>query len=270
MADPADVSDPPDPAELSEPAGPNDPIETTLLDGRVHCLQPRTGYRIAIDTVLMAATVPARPGERLLDVGAGAGAAGLCVAARVADVDISGIEIQPEFADLARRNADINGWAARFQIVNGDVGDPPPVLQPDSFHHVISNPPFVEAGRGRAPSDPAKAMAKMESHVALAAWIGFCIRMARTKATVTIVHRADRIEEILAAMAGDVGDLIIFPLWPGGDKPGQPAKRVIVQGRKGMKGPTTLARGLVLHNPGGSYTDEANCVLVGAQALEIR
>jgi len=266
----ADLADPTELTDLTDPTDSNEPIETALLDGRVRCLQPRTGYRIAIDTVLMAAAVPAKSGDQVLDVGAGAGAAGLCVAARVAGLKVSGIEIQPGFAKLARRNADLNGWGERFQIVDGDVGERPGPLRPDTYDHVISNPPFVEAGRGRMPPDPAKATAKMESHVALGDWIGFCIRMAKTKATITIVHRADRLEEILSAMAESVGDLVIFPLWPGGDKPEQPAKRVIVQGRKGMKGPSTLARGLVLHQPGGTYTDETNRLLVDAEALEIR
>jgi len=245
-------------------------VETTLLDGRVRCLQPLTGYRIAIDTVLMAAAVPAGSDDLVLDVGAGAGAAGLCLAARADGVRVSGIEIQPEFTELARRNAILNDRADQFHFVDGDIAAPPPELRPDTFDHVISNPPFVGAGRGRVPMEPSKATAKMESNVALSEWIGYCIRMARTKATVTVVHRADRIEEILAALGGKVGDLVIFPLWPGGDSPDQPAKRVIVQGRKGMKGPTTLARGLVLHNPGGSYTEQTRRVLLDAEALEIR
>jgi tRNA1(Val) A37 N6-methylase TrmN6 len=113
-------------------------------------------------------------------------------------------------------------------------------------------------------------MATMESSVVLADWIDFCIRMAKTKATITIIHRADRAEQILAAMAGRVGNLVIFPLWPGGDNPDQPAKRVIVQGRKGMKGPTVLSKGLVLHAPGGNYTDRTKGILVDAKALDIR
>jgi tRNA1(Val) A37 N6-methylase TrmN6 len=247
-----------------------DTVETTLLNGRVRCLQPEIGYRIAIDTVLMAAAVPARAGDRVLDVGSGAGAAGFCVAARVNRVQVTGIEIQPEFSELARRNADLNGMADQFQIVDGDIALAPDTVKPDGYDHVLSNPPFVEAGRGQVPPEVSKARATMESSVTLGEWIAFCIRMARTKATVTIVHRADRVEEILAAMSGRVGELVIFPLWPGGDKPRRPAKRVIVQGRKGMKGPTTLACGLVLHQPGGAYTDETNRILLDAEALEIR
>lgn len=245
-------------------------LETTLLDGRVRCLQPETGYRIAIDTVLMAAAVPAKPGVRVLDVGAGAGAAGLCLAMRVSDIEVDAVEFQSDFVDLARRNVELNGLVGQFQIVEGDIGDPPAALRPDSYDQVISNPPYVGAGQGQRSPEPSKAMATMESCVTLGDWIAFCIRMARTKGTITIVHRADRVEEILAAMAGRVGDLVIFPLWPGGDKPDQPAKRVIVQGRKGMKGPSTLARGLVLHNPGGSYTEQAERILVDGEALDVR
>jgi len=247
---------------------PNHGIETTLLDGRVRCVQPRTGYRIAIDTVLMAAAVPAKAGHRLLDVGMGTGAAGLCVAARVGAVHVTGLEIQSKFANLARHNAALNGMADNFDVVNGNVGCPPKEIQPDSYDHVLSNPPFVEAGRGRVPLEPSKAMATMESSVELRDWIVFCLRMVRTKGTVTIIHRADRVEEILAAMMGKAGDLIIVPLWPGGHTPDAAAKRVIVQGRKGMKGPTTLARGLVLHKPGGDYTDAVKRIVVDAGALE--
>jgi len=245
-------------------------LETTLLSGRVRCLQPENGYRIAIDTVLMAAAVPAKSGERILDVGAGAGAAGLCVATRVGGIQADGLEIQPGFVDLARQNADLNGLAGHFEIIEGDVGNPPEALRPDSYDQVISNPPYVGAGQGQRPPEPSKAMATMEGGVTLGDWILFCIRLAKTRGVITIVHRADRVEEILAVLAGRVGDLVIFPLWPGGDNPDQPAKRVIVQGRKGMKGPTTLSRGLVLHNPGGSYTDQTNGILVDGDALDIR
>jgi len=251
---------------MSDGAG---PVVSTLLDGRLRCLQPLTGYRIAIDTVLLAAAVPASATGRLLDVGTGTGAAGLCVAARIAGVQIDGLEIQPEFADLARQNADINGLADRFHIVSGDVAKPPATIRPDSYDHVISNPPYVAAGKGRMPREPSRQLATMESNVDLSDWMSFCIRMARTRGTITVVHRADRVAEILAALAGRVGDLVIYPLWPGGDAPSRPAKRVIIQGRKGMQGPTVLATGLVLHAPGGSYTDAARRVLVDAEALEI-
>jgi tRNA1(Val) A37 N6-methylase TrmN6 len=249
--------------------GDDNVIKTTLLDGQVQCLQPKVGYRVAIDTVLLAAAIPAKSGNLVVDVGAGVGGAGLCLLSRVDGLTIDALEIQPEYAALARRNARLNAVRDRYQIVEGSVGEESDGIKPDSYDHVMTNPPFVEAGRGQISPDPAKAKATMESGVPLVDWIAFCIRIAKTKGTITIIHRADRVDEILSALSGKVGDLAIFPLWPGGDNPEQPAKRVIVQGRKGMKGPTVLSKGLVLHEAGGDYTAKTKGILVNAEALEI-
>lgn len=244
-------------------------VETTLLDGRVHCLQPEKGYRVAIDTVLLAAAVPAASGHRVLDVGAGVGGASLCLLARVPGVRVDGLEIQAAYASLAERNGQLNGVSEQFRVFEGSVGETSNHIKPDTYDHVMTNPPFVEAGRGQVSPEPSKAKATMESDVLLTDWIDFSVRMAKTKGTVTIIHRADRVDEIIAALSGKVGELVIFPLWPGGNRPDQPAKRVIVQGRKGMKGPTVLSKGLVLHETDGGYTPKTNNVLKEAGVLEI-
>src|SRR5690349_2602687 len=97
--------------------------EDRLLGGRVRLRQPRLGLRAGLDAVLMAAGVPARPGERVLEAGCGSGAGFLCLAARVPELRILAVEQNPELACLARENAVANGLADRAEVITGDVRD---------------------------------------------------------------------------------------------------------------------------------------------------
>jgi tRNA1(Val) A37 N6-methylase TrmN6 len=234
-----------------------------LLGGRVRLLQPEAGYRAAIDPVLLAAAVPARAGEHVLDAGMGVGAAAFCLAARVG-CRVTGIEREPALAALARENAAGNE-AARVEVIEGDILAPPPALPRAGFDHVMANPPFQEPGGTLSPH-ALKAVANVEGAATLADWIGFALAMARPKATLTFVHRADRLEALLAALSGRAGEIVLFPLWP---KPGAAAKRVLVRARKGSAAPTRLAPGLVLHRAEGGYTEAADAVLRGGAALEL-
>ena len=245
--------------------------EDALLGGRVRLRQPVAGLRAAIDPVLLAAAVPAAPGDTVLDVGSGAGAAALCLAARVSGVRVCGVEIQRDLVRLAFVNAKANGFADRLDFVVGDLLRPAPRLAAGSFHHVMANPPFGTRGHGTAPPDPGKATAAIEGEAAFEDWLGYCLRMVRPKGTVTVIHRAERVDEVLAAMRGQLGGIVVFPLWPGpaavrgaGEKP---AKRVIVRGRKGAATPLRLAPGLVLHDAGGAYTPEAEAILRDGRGL---
>ncbi len=121
--------------------------EDGLLDGRVKLCQPKKGYRVAIDSVFLAAAVPAIAGERVLDVGAGTGAASLCLAWRVPRCRVSGIEVQPDMARLASHNIGLNGFTGRVDVMTGDLTRPPMRLAPGSFDHVMANPPYIESGR---------------------------------------------------------------------------------------------------------------------------
>lgn len=243
--------------------------EDTLLDGRVRLRQRRGGYRVAIDPVLLAAAVPARDGERVLDAGAGTGAAALCLAARVDGVLITGIELLGEHLRLARENVALNHRNDRIEIVAGDVASPPAVLAAGAYHHVMANPPHLPAAAARPSPDPGKAAANIEGDADLAVWIRFCLSMAREGGTVTLIHRADRAAEVIAALANGAGDLVTLPLLPAG---GRPAKRVIVQARKGAGAEASEPRllpGLVLHTASGGYTDAAEAVLRGGAALDL-
>lgn len=247
--------------------------EDALLGGRITLLQPLTGYRAAIDPVFLAAAVPATAGESALDIGVGVGAAALCLATRVRDVRVAGIDLQRDLVRLAVRNAAANGLAQRVDFMIGDLVRAPKRLAPGSFHHVMANPPFVAAGRGNRPPDAGKAAANVEGDAGLADWVRFALLMVRPKGTVTLIHRADRLDQVLAALSGRLGELKVYPLWPGpaagraGTVATKAAKRVIVQGRTGVATPLSLLPGLVLHETGGGFTPEADAVLRGAERL---
>ncbi len=241
---------------------PPDFTEDRLLDGRVLLRQPRDGFRAAIDSVLLAAAVPAVDGESVLEPGAGAGAAALCLATRVAGSRVVGIELQPALVRLAGDNIRLNRLQRAVDIMVGDLSRPPPRLVPGAFDHVMINPPHLAADRADPPPDPAKAAAHVEGAAGLADWLGFALGMLRRKGTLTMIHRADRLDEALSGLHGRAGEIVVFPLWPG--RGGKPAKRVIVRARKGVATPMRLDPGMVLHEDDGRFTPEADDVLRGA------
>lgn len=242
----------------------DDVSEDALLGGRLRVRQPRNGYRTAIDPIFMAAAVPARDGEMVLDVGSGVGAASLCLAMRVGGCRVFGLEAQAPLVALARENADLNGMAGRVESMIGNLQAPPPRLAPGSFHHVMTNPPYQEADHGTPSPNPSKALANQESAVELEPWMRFCVNMLRPKGCLLVVYRADRLDDLLAALHRKVGEIVILPLWP---KLGRPAKRLVLRARKGVATRLTLLPGLVLHQDDGSYTADAQAVLAEAAAL---
>ncbi|HYB09692.1 MAG TPA: methyltransferase [Alphaproteobacteria bacterium] len=241
--------------------------EDGLLGGGVRLIQQASGYRVAIDPVLLAAAVPAAAGDHVLDAGAGVAAAALCLAARVAGARVSGLESQRSLVRLANENAGLNGMTDRVTVMEGDLLRPPPRLAPGSFDHVMANPPYLEPARASIPADPGKAAANVEGAAGLGAWIAFCLTMVKDKGSVTIIHRADRLDALLAALHRKSGEIVVFPLWPMAD--GRPAKRVIVRARKGVASPTRLAAGLVLHGADGAYTPAAEAVLRQGAPLDL-
>jgi tRNA1(Val) A37 N6-methylase TrmN6 len=237
-----------------------------LLGGRVKLRQPRDGYRVAIDPVILAASVPAREQDRVFDLGCGTGAASLCLAARVPNCRIVGLERDRDIVRLAAENITSNDFDARLSAIQGDLLAPPASLTPGSFTQVMANPPFLEAARSSVSPIAARAMAAVESEAMLADWIDVALTMLRDKGTLTMIHRADRLDDLLAVLSGRAGGIIVFPLWPG---EGKPAKRILLQAKKGSAAPMILAQGLVLHRADGRNSEAAEAILRHGAALPL-
>ncbi|MBK1638759.1 hypothetical protein CKO24_06805 [Rhodothalassium salexigens DSM 2132] len=251
--------------------GPARPDETVddLLGGALRLIQPARGYRMAVDTVLLAAAVPARAGAQTVELGTGTGAAALAVAWRTG-ARVDGLEVQAPLAALARRNAALNGLDGRVRIAEGSLDRPfrdtLPHLVPGRVDHVFANPPYAAPGEGPASPIPGKTAAHAHETLDLGHWVDAGHRLLRTKGTLTVIHRADRLAALVALLHPRFGDTTVLPLWP---RAGQSAKRVLVQARKGTRGGSRLLPGLCLHGAQTRYTPEAEAVLRRGAALDL-
>lgn len=247
--------------------GPEDAaLETTedrLLGGRVILRQPATGYRAAIDPILLAAAVSANPGEHVLELGCGAGAAALALAARLPGIRLTGLERDADLARLCQSNIAANDMVGRVTVFAGDLLDPPPEIAAGGFDHAMANPPYLEAARADFSPDPGRRAANAEGEAVLEDWVAAALGAVKRKGWITVIQRADRVDALIAAFAGRAGAIAVLPLWP---KAGAPAKRVIVRARKGVRSPSTVLPGLVLHD-GDGYTAAADAVLRDAAPL---
>lgn len=235
--------------------------DDTILGGRVRLRQPAKGYRVAIDPVFLAAVLTDGFRGRILDLGCGVGAAALCAATRLPDATVVGVERDPWLADLARQNVAANALTGRVEIVTADIRNYTPS---DTFDAVMMNPPYLESARANAQSDLRKAAATIESEAALEVWIESGLRLLRAGGSFIIIHRADRLDDVLTSLRDCVRDVVVVPLWP---KAGMSAKRVIVSGAYRDGDPVELVPGLILHEADGRYTDAAERILRHAGGL---
>ena len=240
-----------------------------FLGGRLQIWQPAKGYRAGVDPVLLAASVPAKPGQSVLELGCGVATAALCLAARVPGLQLTGVELQADYADLARRNAAENG--TEMQVVTGDLAQMPQALRAQSFDHVIANPPYFQRAHGTPACDSGRESALGEG-VSLAHWMDTAIRRLKPKGRLAMIQRAERLPDLLAASDARIGDLTVLPIAP---RQGRKAELVILQARKGGKGRFRLLAPLVMHQgarhiaDGESYTEQVNGILRHGKPLMV-
>tara|TARA_R110002124_G_scaffold264408_1_gene431027 strand:- start:576 stop:1334 length:759 start_codon:yes stop_codon:yes gene_type:complete len=244
---------------------PEDLSDDAFLGGLVRLWQPLHGYRASTDPVLLAACCGARPGETLLDLGCGIGTAALCLGRRVPGVVLFGVEILPDYADLARRNALRSG--IKMQVATGSVLEMPRALRVD-FDHVITNPPYFRP-TGTPADDPSRDRALRED-VSLTVWIAAAKRRLRPGGWLTLVLRADRLDDAIRALGPGMGSIRILPLSP---RPGRDAGRVILRARKTGRAALRLLAPFILHSgdqhPGdrNNHSPEAEAVFRQGKGL---
>ena len=236
-----------------------------FLGGRLTLNQPAKGYRVTSDSVFLAAALKLKNNDRVLDVGAGTGAILSCLCARKQklprEVTLCGIEMQKGLLELADQNADEN-----IKYFEGNLFTNIDGIEPNSFHQVVSNPPYYNKGSVTASPYQTKALAHGKSMDDLKFWIDRCVRMLKPKGYITLVHRADRLDDILSALNDKCGSVIVYPLF---SKQGEAANRVIIRAQKGAKGLLSLKSGLIVHKSNGDYSEEAENILRHAHELDI-
>lgn len=230
-----------------------------LLGGRVTYRQFSTGHRTGFEPVLLAASVPAKPGELVLEAGTGAGAALLCLAARVPGVIGVGIEVDGALARLANENFKLNNLSNIF-CLQGDARQMP--FDPQKFDHVLANPPWFDE-KSTASPDQKRALAHQAGPKLLGEWIASLTTMLRTKGSISMILPAASFAQAAAQLcAQGCGGITLLPLWP---RAGLAAKIVIISARKGAKSPDCVLPGLVLHDDAG-ITAAAQAILRDGQS----
>ncbi|SEO82852.1 tRNA1(Val) A37 N6-methylase TrmN6 [Salinihabitans flavidus] len=243
--------------------------ENGFLGGRLRVRQPARGYRAGVDPVLLAASVPARAGQSVLELGCGVGTALLCLGARVPGLSLTGVEVQPGYAALARENAALNG--VEMVVEEADLAALPPDLRQRRFNHVIANPPYFSRTASTPAQDTGREVAMGEA-TPLAAWVEVAARRLAPKGHASFIHRAERLPDLLAALSARLGSVEVIPLLP---RAGRAASLVICRARKGGRAAFRLHAGVVMHagdrhdEDRESYTLPIRAVLRDGAALPL-
>ncbi|MEM8592032.1 MAG: methyltransferase [Pseudomonadota bacterium] len=232
-----------------------------FLGGRVKAMQPKNGYRAGVDAVLLAAACPAQAGETVLELGCGVGVVALCLAARVPGVQITGIEVQPDYATLAAKNG--------VNVVVADLVDLPRELRQQQFDHVVFNPPYFDPAGTQPADDTGRQHARMEQ-TPLSLWFDTAVKRLRPKGRLTVIHKANRIPDLLRALPASMGAAELLPLQP---RRGRAPHLALLRARKDARTAFKLHEPKYIHAAAHhegdhpDYTPEFQSILKGGTPL---
>lgn len=239
-------------------------METTddaVLGGRLKLLQPRKGHRAGHDAILLAAAAPRA--DKALDLGAGAGTAGLALLARKIAQTAALVEIDTELSALSMENAVRNGFGERVRAICGDVTGNL-ALEPEAFDLVVMNPPFNDENHARPSPDVSRAQAHVADPELIERWILCGMRHLKAGGCLAVIHRPEATLPILKSLEGRFGAIEMLPVFP---KPDSAAIRLIVRAIKGRKTPTTMRPGITLNDENGKPSAEAERILRDGASL---
>lgn len=215
--------------------------DNAFLGGALQILQPRRGYRAGIDPVLLAASLPAKPGQQVLELGCGVGTGLLCLGARVPGLSLTGVELQGSYAALARENAARNGMEA--EICTADIAALPTEIKARRFDHVFANPPYFDRTSSHQSTDTGRETGRGEA-LPLADWVRLAAKRVRPGGYASFVQRIERLPDMISAAMGCLGSLEVLPL---AAREGRAAKLVLFRGRKNGGAAFRLYPPLILH-----------------------
>jgi tRNA1(Val) A37 N6-methylase TrmN6 len=247
----------------------DDLTQDAFLGGRVHIWQPRTGYRAGVDPVLLAAAVPAQKGDTVLELGCGVGTAALCLSARVSGVSVTGVEVQPVYADLARRNALENSSAV--EAVEADLAALPDGIRKRQFSFVMMNPPYFDRQNGTMAADAGRDMA-LGGVTPLATWLDVGIRRIAARGHLVLIQRMERLPEVLDGIKGRLGSVVVCPI---AGRATKAPELFLLKARQDGRAPFRLTTPLIMHEGDAhdsdreSYTQAVRDVLRNGAALPI-
>jgi tRNA1(Val) A37 N6-methylase TrmN6 len=251
------------------------PRETTsedaVLGGRLRLRQPRSGHRFGHDAILLAAATGGRAGERAVDLGAGVGAAGLALAARVPGLKVTLVEIDAALSWLAAENAQANRMDDRVTVLTCDAANIDALaaagLDPGSAERVLMNPPFHDARRHNVSPDTRRRLAHAGEPGLLERWVASAAWLLKPGGVLTLIWRADELHDVTGALAGAFGGgAAVLPVAP---RAGAAAIRVLVGAVKGCGGTPVYLPELILNDAQGRPTQAAEAVLRGGRPLTL-
>lgn len=234
--------------------------QDAFLGGLLQIRQPKRGFRAGIDAVLLAASIPASPGQSILELGCGVGTAALCLGRRVAGLDLTGVELQADYAAFARQNAALN--ALPLAVIEADIRQLPADLRQRRFDHVMMNPPYFDRDSGTAAADPGRDLA-LGGPAPLADWLATGARRLAPKGYLTVIQRIDRLPEVITALQGRLGSLVVLPIAGRADRP---ANLFILRARQEGRAPFQLRPTLVMHQ-GAAHEGDRDSYLPAVAAI---
>ena len=229
-----------------------------LLNKKIKIFQPKDGYRASTDAVFLSSLLDSKKVKKddtILDVGSGTGAISLCLASRLKDVKITGIDIQKDLVELSNMSSKENGFDDFLTYINTDIRQKTS-LPSGTFSFVITNPPYSD--HDMPSPNESKKLAHNHQDFDLTGWLSFCLKMLKPKGYLLVINRAEAINEIITAIDKKAGSINVLPIY---SKLGQDAKRVAVIAQKTAKGITKILPPFYTHNEDGSYTDKAQSIL---------